>query len=125
MKKGIYEQGNYINEKNDKINTFYIYDFVPEETIKMHAMKSEHTIGSRTANYYFSYNANIPNQALVLAESLSEANKLIDDYSYGIKYAFIKNQAGEIMVPAGAVADDGMLAGMSFYVEGIDGEIPQ
>ena len=72
------------------------YDFVPEETIKMHAMKSEHTIGSRTANYYFSYNANIPNQALVLAESLSEANKLIDDYSYGIKYAFIRNQAGEI-----------------------------
>ena len=96
MKKGIYEQGNYINEKNDIINTFYIYDFVPEETIKMHAMKSEHTIGSRTANYYFSYNANIPNQALVLAESLSEANKLIDDYSYGIKYAFIRNQAGEI-----------------------------
>jgi len=32
MKKGIYEQGNYINEKNDRINTFYVYDFVPEET---------------------------------------------------------------------------------------------
>ena len=37
----------------------------------------------------------------------------------------IKNQAGEIVVPAGAVADDGMLAGMSFYVEGIDGDVPQ
>ena len=37
----------------------------------------------------------------------------------------IKNQAGEVVIPAGSVADDGMLAGMSFYVEGIDGEIPQ
>tara|TARA_B100000579_G_scaffold434635_1_gene455944 strand:+ start:463 stop:1536 length:1074 start_codon:yes stop_codon:yes gene_type:complete len=37
----------------------------------------------------------------------------------------IKNQAGEIVVPAGSVADDGMLAGMSFYVEGIDGDVPQ
>ena len=91
MKKGIYEQGYYINEKNNRINTYYVYDFVSKEKIKMHAMKSEHTIGSSTANYYFSYNANIPNQALVLAESLSEANKLIDDYSYGIKYAFIRN----------------------------------
>ena len=37
----------------------------------------------------------------------------------------IKNQAGEVVVPAGSVADDGMLAGMSFYVQGIDGDIPQ
>ena len=37
----------------------------------------------------------------------------------------IKNQAGEIVIPAGQVADDGMLAGMNFYVEGIDGDIPQ
>ena len=37
----------------------------------------------------------------------------------------IKNQAGEIVIPAGSVADDGMLAGMNFYVEGIEGDIPQ
>ena len=96
MKKGIYEQGYYINEKNDRINTYYIYDFVVKEKIKMHAMKSEHTMGSITANYYFSYNSNIPNQDLVFAENLYDANKLIDDYSYGIKYAFTKNHIGEI-----------------------------
>ena len=37
----------------------------------------------------------------------------------------IYNQAGELVIPEGQVADDGMLAGMSFYVQGIDGDIPQ
>ena len=37
----------------------------------------------------------------------------------------IKNQKGEIVVPAGKNADDGMLAGMNFYVEGVDGKIPK
>ena len=96
MKKGIYEQGYYINEKKDRLNTYYIYDFVVKEKIKMHAMESEHTMGSITANYYFSYNSNIPNQDLVNAENLIDANKLIDNYSYGIKYAFIRNHVGEI-----------------------------
>jgi simple sugar transport system substrate-binding protein len=29
------------------------------------------------------------------------------------------------MVPEGEVADDGMLAGMNWYVKGIDGQLPQ
>ena len=37
----------------------------------------------------------------------------------------IYNQAGELVVPAGAVADDGLLAGMNFYVQGIEGDLPQ
>ena len=37
----------------------------------------------------------------------------------------IYNQAGELVVPEGQNADDGMLAGMDFYVQGIDDELPQ
>ena len=37
----------------------------------------------------------------------------------------IYNQAGELVVPDGEVAPDGMLLGMNFYVKGIDGEVPQ
>ena len=37
----------------------------------------------------------------------------------------ISNQAGEEVVAAGAVADDGMLAGMNFYVQGIDDKLPE
>ncbi len=35
------------------------------------------------------------------------------------------NQAGETVVPAGQIADDGMLAGMNFYVQGVDGDLPK
>ena len=37
----------------------------------------------------------------------------------------IYNQAGELVVKEGEVADDGMLLGMNFYVQGIDGDLPQ
>ena len=35
------------------------------------------------------------------------------------------NQKGNILVAEGAVADDGMLAGMNVYVKGVEGDIPQ
>ena len=37
----------------------------------------------------------------------------------------IYNQAGELMIPEGEVAPDSMLAGMNWYVQGIDGDLPQ
>jgi simple sugar transport system substrate-binding protein len=37
----------------------------------------------------------------------------------------IKNQAGEEMLAAGEVMDDGTLLGMNWYVEGIDDQLPQ
>ena len=57
-----------------------------------------------------------------------EAIKLQNDLTSGAVHSFegpIYNQAGELVVAEGAVADDGMLAGMSFYVQGIDDTIPQ
>ena len=37
----------------------------------------------------------------------------------------IKDQSGKVVVEAGKTADDGMLAGMNFYVEGVIGSIPK
>jgi basic membrane protein A and related proteins len=37
----------------------------------------------------------------------------------------IKNQAGEEMLAAGEVMDDGTLLGMNWYVEGVDDQLPQ
>jgi simple sugar transport system substrate-binding protein len=68
------------------------------------------------------YNKAIPTDVVALAENARKG--LID----GSVHAFqgpIKNQAGKIIVPAGKRADDGMLAGMNFYVEGVDGTIPK
>ena len=37
----------------------------------------------------------------------------------------LKKQDGSDWLAEGETADDGTLAGMNFYVEGIEGEIPQ
>ena len=37
----------------------------------------------------------------------------------------IYDQAGKLVVPEGKNADDGMLAGMNFYVKGVEGKIPE
>ena len=94
--KGIINGGYYKNDNMDRLNTYYLYDFVSIEKVKKHAMESAYTMGSTTANYYFSYNSNIPSHSLELVKSLSEANKLIDDYFYNIKYAYIRNKSGEM-----------------------------
>ena len=94
--KGIISGGCYKNSNMDRLNTYYLYDFISKEKVKNHAMESVYTKGGTTANYYFSYNSKIPSHSLELAESLSEANKLIDDYSYNIKYVFIRNNSGEM-----------------------------
>ena len=80
----------------EKLNTYYLYDYISKEKVKKHAMESAYINGSRTANYYFSYNSKIPSHSLALAKTLSEANKIIDDYSYNIKYVFIRNKSGEM-----------------------------
>jgi len=37
----------------------------------------------------------------------------------------IRNRDGKERIPAGAVADDGMLLGMDWFVEGVEGDLPK
>ena len=92
----IIEQGNFINKNNDRINTYYIYDFASKENVKKHGSQSEYSKGSITTNFYFSHNGNIPSQELRNTDNLSEAYKLIGEYSYYIKYVYNKDPLGEI-----------------------------
>ena len=68
------------------------------------------------------------NKKLMSTELIQEVVNMEIALKDGTLHAFegpIYNQAGELVVPKGQVADDGMLLGMSFYVQGIDGDIPQ
>ena len=68
------------------------------------------------------------NKKLLSNDLIAEANKIEKSIEDGSLHSFegpIYNQAGELVVAEGEVADDGMLAGMMFYVQGIDGDIPQ
>ena len=68
------------------------------------------------------------NKKLMSSELIQEAINMEVAIKDGTLHSFagpIYNQAGELVVEAGQNADDGMLAGMSFYVQGIDDELPQ
>ncbi|MEZ5714213.1 MAG: BMP family ABC transporter substrate-binding protein [Paracoccaceae bacterium] len=64
----------------------------------------------------------------VPADVKAEAEKMRDDIASGAYHPFtgpLKKQDGSDWLADGEVADDGTLAGMTFYVEGIEGDIPQ
>ncbi len=68
------------------------------------------------------------NKKLLSDDLIAEAIKIEKSIEDGTLHSFegpIYNQAGELVVAEGEVADDGMLAGMMFYVKGIEGDIPQ
>lgn len=64
----------------------------------------------------------------VPADVKAEAEALRDQLASGEYHAFtgpLNKQDGTPWLAAGETADDGTLAGMNFYVEGLEGEIPQ
>ncbi|APX12455.1 BMP family ABC transporter substrate-binding protein [Tateyamaria omphalii] len=64
----------------------------------------------------------------VPAEVKAEAEAMIEAMRTGEYHPFtgpINKQDGSAWLAEGDVADDGTLAGMNFYIEGVDGEIPQ
>ena len=64
----------------------------------------------------------------VPAEVKASAEALIETLRTGEYHAFtgpINKQDGSVWLAEGEIADDGTLAGMNFYVEGITGDIPQ
>ncbi|MEM7194468.1 MAG: BMP family ABC transporter substrate-binding protein [Pseudomonadota bacterium] len=64
----------------------------------------------------------------VPADVRAAADAVRDGITNGTMHSFdgpIKNQAGEDVIGAGERLDDGVLLGMNYYVEGVQGEIPQ
>ena len=62
--------------------------------------------------------ADVKEEALALKASLA-------DGSYHAFTGPLNKQDGSPFLAEGETADDGTLAGMNFYVEGIEGDIPQ
>ena len=61
------------------------------------------------------------------AEVRAEAQAMVDDIVSGAYHPFtgpLNKQDGSAWLAEGEVADDGALGGMDFYVEGIEGDIP-
>ncbi|MBK0398894.1 BMP family ABC transporter substrate-binding protein [Limibaculum sp. M0105] len=66
--------------------------------------------------------ANMPDEVVAAAKAAEEA------VASGAVHPFtgpIKDRDGTERIPAGTVADDGMLLGMNWFVEGVEGDLPQ
>ena len=64
---------------------------------------------------------------VIPAEVRAEAQAMVDDIVSGAYHPFtgpLNKQDGSAWLAEGEVADDGALGGMDFYVEGIEGDIP-
>tara|TARA_B110000444_G_C18813162_1_gene583714 strand:+ start:1291 stop:1677 length:387 start_codon:yes stop_codon:yes gene_type:complete len=94
--QGIKNGGSYKSDRFDRLNAFYLYDYISKSDVLKHANSSDHNDGSLTFNYYFSYNANIPSHDLLSSKTIEGALGLIKTYSHSIKYGYLKNKSGVI-----------------------------
>ena len=65
---------------------------------------------------------------VIPADVRAEAEEMIEAMRTGAYHPFtgpINKQDGSVWLAEGEVADDGTLAGMNFYIEGVSGDIPQ
>ncbi len=68
------------------------------------------------------------NEEVLPAEVVADAKATEEAIKSGELHPFagpIKNQAGEVVIKEGETADDGMLLGMDWYVEGVEGTLPK
>jgi basic membrane protein A len=64
----------------------------------------------------------VPAETVALVES--ERTRIVDG-SWDVFSGPIKNQKGEVVVKEGEKMTDGDMLGMNWFVEGVEGEIPQ
>ncbi len=68
------------------------------------------------------------NEEALPADVVADAKATEEAIKSGSLHPFtgpIKNQAGEVIIKEGETADDGMLLGMDWYVEGVEGTLPK
>ena len=68
------------------------------------------------------YGPMVPEDVKAAADVIKEG---IVDGSFHSFQGPIKNQSGEIVAEEGTIIDDGVLLGMDFYVEGVQGALPK
>ena len=95
---GIIPQTQVTSQEFDRLNTYYIYDYVSKDQLLEYSLKQEHKTGRKSIHYYFSHNANIPSHELKYSESIIEICKILKSYRHSLKFVFVKESAGNEMM---------------------------
>tara|TARA_S200000501_G_scaffold311198_1_gene301666 strand:+ start:1854 stop:2249 length:396 start_codon:yes stop_codon:yes gene_type:complete len=90
---GIIPQTQLTSQKFDRVNTYYIYDYVSKNHLLEYSLKQEHEPGRKSIHYYFSHNANIPSHELKYSKSTSETLEILKRYRHSLKFVFVKESS--------------------------------
>ena len=90
---GIIPQTQLTSQKFDRINTYYIYDYVSKDQLIEYSLKQEHKSGCKSIHYYFSHNANIPSHELKYLESIVKTREILKKYRHSLKFVFVKDSS--------------------------------
>ena len=87
---GIIPQTQFTNQEFDRVNTYYIYDYVSKDQLLEYSSKQVHKFGRKSIHYFFSHNANIPTDKLKYADSMMDIRKNLKKYRHSLKFVFVK-----------------------------------
>ena len=95
---GIIPQTQFTNQEFDRVNTYYIYDYVSKDQLLEYSSKQVHKFGRKSIHYFFSHNANIPTDKLKYADSIIDIRKNLKKYRHSLKFVFVKQSSGKMEI---------------------------
>ncbi len=95
---GIIPQTQFTNKEFDRVNTYYIYDYVSKNQLLEYSSKQVHKSGRKSIHYYFSHNANIPTEKLKYADSIMDIHKSLKKYRHSLKFIFLKHPSEKMEI---------------------------
>ena len=95
---GIIPQTKFINQEFDRVNTYYIYDYVSKDQLFDYSSKQVHKFGRKSVHYYFSHNANIPIDKLKYSDSIVDIRKNLKKYKHSLKFVFVKQPSEKMEI---------------------------
>jgi len=95
---GIIPQTQFTNQEFDRVNTYYIYDYVSKNQLLEYSSKQVHKFGRISIHYYFSHNANIPTDKLKYSDSTIDIRKILKKYKHSLKFVFVKRSSEKMEI---------------------------
>ena len=95
---GIIPQTQFTNQEFDRVNTYYIYDYVSKNQLLEYSSKQVHKFGRISIHYYFSHNANIPTDKLKYSDSIIDIRKILKKYKHSLKFVFVKRSSEKMEI---------------------------
>ena len=95
---GIIPQTQFTNQEFDRVNTYYIYDYVSKDQLLEYSSKQVHKFGRISIHYYFSHNANIPTDKLKYSDSIIDIRKILKKYKHSLKFVFVKRSSEKMEI---------------------------